>query len=149
MNTFQWDFPHPHILETTVQPADIDGLMHTNNAVYVTWCEQSAWSHSEALGLGLEDYRRLNRAMAVTHAEYDYLQASRLGDDILAATWIVEWDGKLTMRRRFQIVRAADRVTLLRGNVRFACIDLESGRPRRLPPEFLQGYGAAVLPGQA
>jgi acyl-CoA thioester hydrolase len=29
--------------------------------------------------------------------------------------------------------------------VRFACIELSTGRPRRLPEEFIAGYGAAVL----
>ena len=55
-----WDYPSPHRLAVCPQPADIDGLNHTNNAVYVKWCEQVAWSHSVALGLDIEDYRRLD-----------------------------------------------------------------------------------------
>jgi acyl-CoA thioesterase FadM len=49
-----WDHPAPHTLRTRVGTGDIDGLDHTNNAVYVKWCEQVAWSHSVALGLDLE-----------------------------------------------------------------------------------------------
>jgi acyl-CoA thioester hydrolase len=140
-----WDYPGPHTLEVQVGQEDIDGLEHTNNAVYVTWCEQVAWSHSEALGLDLASYQRLNRAMVITRSEFDYLKASRLGDHIIAATWIVDWDGRLTMERRFQLVRGDDNTTLLRGKMKFACVDLASGKPRRLPPEFLAGYGPAVL----
>lgn len=140
-----WDHPHPFTLETRVGPADIDGLDHTNNTVYVKWCEQVAWAHSEALGLDLETYRRLDRAMAITRAEYDYLQASREGDAIAVGTWIVSWDKRLTMQRRFQAIRIADGVTLLRGSMQFACIELSSGRPRRLPQAFIDGYGPAVL----
>lgn len=140
-----WDYPNPFILETCVSPEDIDGLEHTNNTVYVKWCEQVAWSHSVSLGLDLDCYRSLNRAMAITHSEYNYLQASRAGDDIIAATWITEWDRKLTMQRRFQIIRPSEGVTLLRGSMRFACIEISTGRPRRLPPEFISGYGPAVL----
>ena len=66
-----WDYPSPHRLAVCPQPADIDGLNHTNNAVYVKWCEQVAWSHSVALGLDIEDYRRLDRAMAIRHGGYD------------------------------------------------------------------------------
>lgn len=140
-----WDYPDPHILHTRVEPADIDGLNHTNNTVYVKWCEQAAWSHSVALGLDLKRYRELDRAMAITRSEYDYLQSSREGDEVAVATWIVEWDRKLTMARRFQVIRMADKVTLLRASMRFACIELSSGRPRRLPGEFISGYGPAVL----
>lgn len=140
-----WDFPHPHLLHTRIQAADIDGLNHTNNAVYVDWCQRVAWAHSVALGLDLERYRALDRAMVITHSEFDYLQASREGEEVAVATWIVAWDRKLTMSRRFQVVRVDDGVTLLRAAMRFACVELSSGRPRRLPPEFIAGYGPAVL----
>lgn len=140
-----WDHPRPFTLETIVEPGDIDGLDHTNNTVYVKWCEQVAWAHSDALGLDLDTYRRLDRAMAITRAEYDYLQASWAGDPIAVGTWIVSWDARLTMQRRFQVIRVSDGITLLRGCMHFACIELSSGRPRRLPQEFVDGYGPAVL----
>ena len=140
-----WDHPGPHTLRKRVEAEDIDGLNHTNNAVYVKWCEQVAWSHSVVLGLDLTAYRALDRAMAITHSEYNYLQASREGDDIIAGTWIVSWDRKLTMARRFQVLRLSDGATLLRGGMRFACIEISTGKPRRLPGEFIDGYGPAVL----
>jgi len=140
-----WDYPQGFSIELGVTEADIDGLDHTNNAVYVKWCERAAWAHSVALGLDLDCYRRLDRAMAITRSEFDYLAASRLGDRVAVATWIVNWDRKLTMERHFQIIRLADDVTLLRGRMKFACIEISSGRPRRLPPEFVSGYGVAVL----
>lgn len=140
-----WDYPGPHTLMTRVSAQDMDGLNHTNNAVYVKWCEQVAWSHSVALGLDLDAYRRLDRAMAITRSEFDYLQASREGQEIAVGTWIVDWDRRLTMNRRFQVLRVDDGVTLLRGAMRFACIELSSGRPRRLPKAFIEGYGPAVL----
>ena len=74
-----WDRPQPFTLAARVGAEDIDGLEHTNNTVYVKWCEQVAWLHSVSLGLDLERYRELDRAMAITHSEYDYLQASREG----------------------------------------------------------------------
>ena len=143
-----WDHPNPHTLEAQVEAQDMDGLQHTNNTVYVRWCERVAWSHSVALGLDLDCYRQLDRAMAITHSEFEYLAASHEGDKIVAGTWIVDWDGRLTMRRRFQIVRVDDGVTLLRGGMRFACIEISTGKPRRLPHEFVEGYGPAVLKDQ-
>ena len=140
-----WDYPDPHTFFDQVTAQDMDALNHTNNIVYVKWCQQAAWSHSVSLGLDAQRYRELDRAMAITHSEYDYLQSSREGDEIVAATWIVSWDSKLTMERRFQVIRLQDGVTLLRAGMRFACIEISSGRPRRMPKEFLEGYGPAVL----
>jgi acyl-CoA thioester hydrolase len=140
-----WDYPAGYSIELCVKEADIDGLEHTNNAIYVQWCERAAWAHSVSLGLDLGCYQQLDRAMAITRSEFDYLAASRLGDKVVVATWIVDWDQKLTMWRHFQIIRPADGVTLLRGKMKFACIEISSGKPRRLPPEFIEGYGAVVL----
>lgn len=140
-----WDYPQPFTLTTRVTADDIDGLQHTNNTVYVKWCEQVAWQHSESLGLDIASYQRLDRAMAITRSEYDYLAASREGDEVVIATWIINWDGKLTMERRFQIVRPADARILLRGVMRFACIELSSGKPRRMPREFIEGYSPAII----
>ena len=139
-----WDFAEPHLIEVEVNAADIDGLDHTNNAVYVGWCEQVAWSHSDSLGLDLAAYRDLDRAMVITRSEFDYLQASRLGDRMQVATWIVDWDGRLTMERRFQVRRVDSGETVLRARMDFACVALSSGRPRRLPQAFIDGYGAAI-----
>jgi acyl-CoA thioester hydrolase len=140
-----WDLPQPFTMPVAPGSADIDGLNHTNNAVYLRWCEQVAWAHSEALGLSLADYRRLDRAMTIRRGEYDYLLPTALGDALTIATWLVASDGKLTMERRFQLVRDRDQATVLRGRWELVCIEIGSGRPRRMPPEFCQAYLAAVV----
>ena len=142
---FNWDYPEPFTRKSVVQPEDIDGLQHTNNTVYVKWCEQVAWAHSVALGLDLDTYRSLDRAMAITHSEYHYLQASQEGNEVITGTWIVNWDRRLTMQRRFQVNRISDGACLLRGGMQFACIEISSGKPRRLPEAFVEGYGPAIL----
>ena len=141
-----WDYPQPFVLPRVPQAADIDGLNHTNNAVYVRWCEQAGWAHSEALGLTLDDYRRLGRAMAIRRGEYDYLLPTFAGEALVLGTWLVAGDGKLAMERRFQLVRESDGATVLRGRWDLVCIELASGRPRRMPQAFLDAYMGAVVP---
>lgn len=140
-----WDFPQPFTLPVKPRGDDIDGLNHTNNAVYVQWCEKIGWAHSEALGLSLNDYRRLDRAMAIRRGEYDYLLPTALDEDLTLATWLLASDGRLTMERRFQLVRNRDAATVLRGRWDLVCIELSSGRARRMPPEFCAVYLAAVV----
>jgi len=140
-----WDYPAPHQLQMCPQPADIDGLDHTNNAVYVQWCERVAWSHSHQLGLTLEDYRRLDRAMAIRQGEYDYLLPSFEGEALVLGTWLTAGDGKLAMERRFQLRRSTDGQTLMRGRWSLVCIEISSGKPKRMPPEFIEIYQAAVV----
>jgi acyl-CoA thioester hydrolase len=147
--TLPWDRPQPFTRPVVARPDDIDGLNHTNNAVYVRWCEQIGWAHSETLGLALADYRRLDRAMAIRRSEYDYILPTALNDELTLATWLCASDGKLTMERRFQLIRNSDQATVLRGRWDMVCIDLSSGRARRMPPEFLDAYLPHIVPAPA
>ncbi|MBF7141375.1 MULTISPECIES: acyl-CoA thioesterase [Pseudomonas] len=144
-----WDLPAPFTLDYHVTADDIDGLGHANNAVYVAWLERCAWRHSGHLGLDLAEYRRLDRAMAVLRHEIDYLAAAYEGDELVMGTWIMDWDQRLKMNRRFQLVRPRDGATLLRAQTTFVCIELSTGRPKRMPSEFIDGYRCAILPAPA
>lgn len=141
---FDWDLPDPFILPLTVTSDSIDDYQHVNNAEYVRWLEQISWAHSAALGLDLSRYQTLNRAMAVVRHEIDYLAAAHDGEPLMLATWIVSCDGRLSLTRRFQLIRCEDHRCLLRGQTRFACIELSSGRPRRMPEEFTRIYQQAL-----
>ncbi|UUC82400.1 acyl-CoA thioesterase [Stutzerimonas stutzeri] len=140
-----WDQPQAFIIDLHVASEHIDELGHANNAVYVTWLERCAWQHSQSLGLGIEDYHRLDRAMAVLRHEIDYLAAAYEGDALQLGTWISESDQRLKMKRNFQLIRPADGATLLRAQTTFVCIELSSGKPKRMPVEFIDGYGKALL----
>ena len=61
---------------------------------------------------------------------------------MLLGTWVHDNDGKLSMWRRYQIVRVADSKTVLRCQTHWVCIDMKTGRPKRQPPEFLAVYAS-------
>ncbi len=140
-----WDYPDPFTEQVEVLPEHIDALEHANNTVYVNWCMATAWAHTTALGLGPDDYRRLDRAMALTRAEYDYQRAARLGDRLMVGTWITRWDRRMTMERRLQIIDIASGETALRARLQFVCIEISSGKPKRPPKAFIEGYGPVVI----
>lgn len=140
-----WDLSSPFVIEFVVEPSAIDHFGHANNAQYLRWVEQVSWAHSAVLGLDMARYRELDRAMVVHRHELDYLAPAFEGDQLRLATWIVACDGRLTLTRRFQLLRPVDGRTLLRARTRFACIELSSGRARRLPPEFRHCYGSVLV----
>ena len=135
-----WDYPGPFVIEVEVKPQHIDDFQHTNNVVYLTWMAKVAWDHSKALGLDFAAYRELNRGVVVRHHELTYLAASVLGDRVQVATWITANDGRLRLRRRFQMVHAGTGATLLRGLTDFVCINIETGRATRMPQTFVDTY---------
>ena len=137
-----WDLPAPFIASLAVAQGDIDAYDHVNNAVYMGWCDRAAWDHSAALGLPIEKCLQLDRGMAVVRSVIAYLRPAVLGDAIRIATWILPAVGKLRIRRRFQVRREPDGLTLTRADIDYACIELSSGRPVRWPPEFRERYVA-------
>ncbi|MCB1670263.1 MAG: acyl-CoA thioesterase [Gammaproteobacteria bacterium] len=141
-----WDLPTPFTCEFEVNEKDIDGMGHTNNASYVIWCEQCAWRHSESLGLSIDDYRELDRGVAIQHADYDYFLPTFVNDRLIAATWLVQCDGRLRLERRFQIVHGESGQTVLRGRWNLVSVVLSTGKVTRLPAIFVATYSGAVVP---
>jgi acyl-CoA thioester hydrolase len=135
-----WDLPAPYLAVVAVAAIDIDAYEHVNNAVYMSWFDRAAWEHSAALGLPIAKCLQLDRGMAVVRSVIVYLRAAVLGDTIRIATWLLPADGKLRVRRRFQVRRDAGDATLARAEIEYACIELSSGRPTRWPPEFREHY---------
>lgn len=144
VSQFSWDHPNPFLLQLKVRDKDIDVMGHTNNVVYLRWVELVAWSHSNALGLDWAAYESLNRGMVARRHELDYLAASFAQEDVLLATWIIANDTKVTITRGYQFIRVSDGLTLFRGQSVWACIELTSGKARRMPPEFIKGYQITI-----
>ncbi|HLA72618.1 MAG TPA: acyl-CoA thioesterase [Steroidobacteraceae bacterium] len=137
-----WDFASPHLISVGVQPDDIDAYGHVNNAVYLRWLDLAAWSHSAALGLSIDACTRLRRGMAALRIEIDYLRAAMPGDRVAVATWIADSDRRLRVTRRFQLRHATDGGTLARAITQYVCLNLDTGRATRMPPEFAAAYVA-------
>ncbi len=136
-----WDLPDPFLFDVRVRDDEVDGLGHTNNAVYLQFCERCAWAHADAVGTSWDEWRDLDRAMAVRRSELEYLAPSYAGEELRVANWLVRMDGRLRAIRRFQIGRPRDEITLLRGEIHYVCIEISSGKPRRMPPDFVRAYG--------
>jgi acyl-CoA thioester hydrolase len=137
-----WDLPSPFIHERVAVHAEIDGYGHVNNAVYVVWLDDCAWAHSIHRGISPEMCRALNRGMAVWRTQINYIKAALEGDEIEIGTWPVYNDQKLRIDRRFQVRRKSDGETLLRALIHYVCIDLQTGRAKRMPPEFAKYFVA-------
>src|ERR1700756_2883923 len=134
-----FEHPSPHVIELEVQARDIDAYDHVNNAVYLTWLDRAAWSHSAALGVPLEKCVALRRGMAALRTEIDFVRAALRGDRVRVATWIAVAD-RLRVERRFQVLRAADGRRTARPRPEYVCINLDSGRAVRMPELFARAY---------
>lgn len=141
-----WIYPKPFTYDLTVSEVDIDGLNHTNNTCYIQWCESVAWRHSDALGLSINDYQRLDKGMALQKAEYEYFLPSHAGEELVVATWLINSDKKLRLERQFQINNRETGDCIMRGKWLLVCVTLSTGKASRFPKEFLASYSHRAFP---
>ncbi len=132
-------------MEIEVVEGDIDVLGHVGNSVPIRWMNEAAWGHSKALGYDLEGYRRLGGWFVVKRFEVEYQTPGYLGERLIGFTWP---DGlwKATARRRHLIVKEGDGEVVAEGMNVWAYVDVETGRPRRIPEELRNAFDPRKFP---
>lgn len=123
----------PFVHETAVRFADVDGMRHVNNAMYVTYLEnaRTAWVHD------VDDPRTFDDIeFILARVEVDYKAAATLRDTVRVQMWVPRigrksWD-------------FAYRLTDLSGETLFAlakttqvAFDYEAGISIQIPPRYL------------
>lgn len=126
-------------LKITVQPEHIDVLGHVNNVVYVQWMQDVASAHIEVLGVGLEQYLEMKHAMVAVEHHVQYRKAAMLDDDVILRTWLYDINALYSFRQ-YAFFKASDNSLLFTGNTKWACIEIATGRPKRMSPTFIQAY---------
>ncbi len=126
-------------LKLMVQPEHIDILGHVNNVVYVAWMQDVATAHIEALGLGLKEYIELKHAMVAVEHQVQYRKAAMLDDEVILRTWFYDINALYSFRQ-YAFYRAKDNTLLFTGSTKWACIEIATGRPKRMSPTFIQVY---------
>jgi len=118
-------------MEIAVSAGDIDVLGHVNNVTYLRWVQDVAVAHWESAA-PLEDQAR-TRWIVLRH-EIDYKQPARLGDTVLARTW-VGTATRLRFERFTELVRAADGVVLASARTLWCPVDAGTLRPAAVSGE--------------
>ena len=129
-----------YTLRLTVQSAELDELGHVNNVVYLTWIEQVARAHAEAVGAGFAEMSRVGVVAVVRKHSVHYHRPALLGDSVELHTRIVEGMGLRAVRAN-RITHAASGELLADGNTEWVWVNPVTGRPKRPPEELLHRFG--------
>jgi len=133
--------PHVrYVLPIEVQPQDIDALGHVNNVVYVRWIQDVAVAHWRALATPQEQAEVL---WVVARHEVDYKRPVRLGDRVVAETW-VGGSERTAFERHTEIVRATDRKLVARARTLWCPIEPATGRPKPVPAALRARWSVAA-----
>ncbi len=116
----------PFELPIEVRPEDIDQLGHVNNVVYLRWVQDAAVAHwhSRATPAELAEV-----FWVVVRHEIDYKRAARLGDTVLARTWVGA-AAERSFERHTEILRGEDRKLLARARTLWCPVDAGTLKPK-------------------
>jgi acyl-CoA thioester hydrolase len=126
-------------------PEHIDHYGHVNNVAYIAQIEQVAWSHSNALGISIDNFRSLDRAMVVQSHNVRYILPCHLNNKVLCATWVTQIKKRLTLKRKFQYICETREKIVFEAETTFVSVALTSGRPARMPLELYDLYNSACI----
>ncbi len=133
--------PPPGIfnIQRRVEWMHIDPAQHVNNAMYMAYIEDCGVQVAAAHGWPMT--RMINEGFGIVarHYRIQYKTPAVLDDELDIATWISNVK-RATAVRHYTITRRGDNELLAQARVLWVWVNLESGRPIRIPANFIADF---------
>lgn len=130
--------PQPFTFTIRVADSDIDRQGHVNNVAFVRYVQEAAVLHWNAVA---SDELRAGFTWVVRRHEIEYLRPGLPGDELVVQTWVGEPSGA-TWERFTQIQRRGEDKPLITARTVWVLLDVNTGRPRRVDPDFVAAFKA-------
>ena len=125
---------YEHVI--SVLPQDIDQFDHVNNVVYLRWVQDASTAHWNAAATNAQ---KDAIGWVVIRHEIDYMNSARLGDEIIARTW-VGTANKNIFERHTELLRLGDLKVLARVRSLWCPINLHSRKPIRVGADIHERF---------
>jgi acyl-CoA thioester hydrolase len=129
-----------------VEWRDIDTAWHVNNAVYLAYVDECGMQVAAAYGWPAERMTEAGFGIVARRHHIEYRQPALLGDEIEVATYICAVRNA-TAVRYYSVTRPGDGALLLHAFTRYVWIDVETGRPIRIPERFMAEFAPNMAGG--
>ncbi len=118
---------------------DLDSAGHVNNAQYLAFVTDCAFGVATAYGWSASQMQTAGFGILVRRLHVEYLQPAVLDDELEIATWAYG-ARRVTAHRTYTISRVRDGAVLVQVDGLYAWFDLQTGRPVRIPPDFIAAF---------
>jgi acyl-CoA thioester hydrolase len=128
------DAPFTHRIRVYWEDTDAGGIVFYAN--HLKFFERARTEWLRSLGVGQQRLREETGAMfVVLETNVSYLRPARLDEELTVTVALAE-TGRSALVLRQEALR--DGEPLARGQIRIACVDAGTFRPRRIPNEILE-----------
>jgi acyl-CoA thioester hydrolase len=138
--------PPPGLFSMKMKVAwhDLDPVKHVNNANYIKYTEECGLQVIAAHGWPISRMIDNGFAIFIRQHRIKYIQPARLGDELLISTWASNVR-RSSATRHYLIQRGFDRKKLAIIHTKSVWVDLETGRPVRIPESLLSDFSANII----
>jgi acyl-CoA thioester hydrolase len=137
--------PNVFTLRRQVEWRDIDMMWHVNNAMYLAYIEDAGIHVAEAYGWPMQRMADEGFGLFARQHRIEYRIPAMLGDEVAITTWISDVQ-RSSVIRHYALQRTSDNALLARARTRWVWVDLNSGRPIRIPENFLTDFAGNLTP---
>ncbi len=130
--------------QITIPETAVDPNGHVNNVMYVQWMQDIALNHYDFIG-GTDPTHALGATWVVREHKVEYLLPAFADEEIEVQTWVVNIR-RVRSLRKYRFVRFSDGMLLVRGETDWVFVDLDTGRPRRIPEEIVNIFRLVINP---
>lgn len=136
--------PKAYTMHRLVEWGDIDPAGHVNNAQYLAYLETVGVEAVNAFGWPMTRMVAHGFGVVARQVRIEYKQQAVMGDELEITTFIADAK-RATAVRHYTIQRTRDAALIARAYAVWVWVDLATGRPIRVPPEFLVAFEGHVV----
>ena len=126
-----------HTTSVRVRFYELDPYDHVNHTNYFSYFETARIEYLSEMGWGLDVLKKQGWQFVVVEIAARFLAAARYGQELTIHTWVEE-AGRVKSTWRQVMFRGDEEVARITVTAAFTDLD---GKPRRLPPEFVEHLG--------
>jgi acyl-CoA thioester hydrolase len=99
---------------------------------------------AEAYGWPADRMQAAGFGILVRRHRIEYLEPARLGNELEVATWAYNMR-RASASRASTITRVADGARIAQAEVFYVWVNLQTGLPARIPPEFMATFAPNIV----
>jgi len=135
--------PGAFTMRRVVEWRDVDSVEHVNNAVYLSYMEESAIEQSASIRWPMQRMRDEGFGVVARKHQIEYRLQAELGDPLLVTTYLSE-PRRSSIIRNF-IVARPDGEVVARSRSLYLCVNLSTGMPMRIPKQVMEDFAAVIV----
>ena len=122
---------------------DVDPAQHVNNAKYFTYLEESGIQAVSQFGVSMHSFLKDGYGTVARRTRIEYKQPAVLGDTLEITTYLSN-PRPVRATRHFIIRRQADQQLVAQAYILWAFIDLQTGKPVRMPESLRRDLASHI-----